>query len=193
MQFVTNQGRPHVLLKPAKWLGIGAVGLFALIGAGTVLGPAPAAKAPAVASSQPAPSAQPEASAEDTAAVTSDAAAAADAQDASASSKPSQASGGVDYLALKLASESQLDAKLTDSHGVRYQNVMTSLTILDGAAIVAFCGEENGKTPMGGYGGFQRFIASQSTAITEADMTVDDFDRAWRQFCGGAPGPKVWF
>jgi hypothetical protein len=117
------------------------------------------------------------------------------ASTSAASADPAvRADGGLDYLSLKEEAEAQLKAKLTDDHGVRYRNVQTRLSTLDGGGIVAFCGEENSRSPMGGYGGWRRFIASRSTATTEDGMTSDDFETAWGQFCsGGVVGPKVWF
>ena len=53
MQFVTKQDRPHILLRGAKWLGVGAVCLLALIGLGVVLRPAPATRAAPVQASVP--------------------------------------------------------------------------------------------------------------------------------------------
>ena len=114
--------------------------------------------------------------------------------DATTSTTTSSTSGGPDYLGLKIAAEGQLKGKLDDAHGVRYRNVQTYLSTLDGSGIVAFCGEENSRTALGGYGGFRRFIASQSTAVTEDVMAPDDFATAWQQFCSkGVPGPQVWF
>ena len=137
-------------------------------------------KPPPAAPKPPAPSPTETASDGTTSSTTSDAA--------------TQQGGGLDYLTLKTEAEEQLKAKLSDDHGVRYRNVETRLSTMSGGGIVAFCGEENSRSPLDGYGGFQRFIASRSAATTEADMNATDFQTAWDQFCtGGVEGPKVWF
>ena len=105
-----------------------------------------------------------------------------------------RADGGLDYLGMKAEAEEQLKAKLTDDHGLRYRDVHTRLSTLEGGGIVAFCGEVNSRTPLGGYGGFERFLASRSVAATESGMSPDDFAQAWGRFCtDGVEGPKVWF
>ncbi len=102
--------------------------------------------------------------------------------------------GGLDYLALKAEAEDKLGGVLNDDHGVRYRGVHTKLSTLEGGGIVAFCGEENSRTPLGGYGGFQRFVASRSVAVTESQMEPAEFAQAWNQFCENAvEGPHVWF
>ena len=114
---------------------------------------------------------------------------------ASASTDPDvQADGGLNYLSLKAEAEEKLAGVLTDDHGIRYRDVHTKLSTLDGGGIVAFCGEENSRSPMGGYGGFERFIASRSVATTESQMEPAEFAQAWSQFCESAvEGPQVWF
>ena len=105
-----------------------------------------------------------------------------------------RANGGLDYLSLKAEAEEKLDGVLTDDHGVRYRDVHTKLSTLGGGGIIAFCGEENSRTPLGGYAGFQRFIASRSVATTESQMEPAEFAQAWGQFCENAvEGPQVWF
>ncbi len=105
-----------------------------------------------------------------------------------------QPGGGLDYLSLKAKAEEKLRGILTDDHGVRYRDVHTKLSTLEGGGIVAFCGEENSRTPLGGYGGFQRFVASRSVAVTESQMEPAEFAQAWNQFCENAvEGPQVWF
>ena len=54
---------------------------------------------------------------------------------------------------MKAEAEEQLKAKLTDDHGLRYRGVHTRLSTLEGGGIVAFGGEVNSRTPIGGYGG----------------------------------------
>ncbi len=187
MQFVTNQTSPHIALRVAKWAGIGLIGLFAMLGVSSVIGQAPTEAPPIAKAAADTVSSAPIDPEE---VATSDAAAAADAFDAA--HQPQAGASSMDYLTLAVAAKAQLTSKLTDSQGVRFRGVRTELSTLDGAGIVAFCGEENSKTPLGGYAGFSRFIASQSTATTEADMTLADFDQAWQQFCTGVEGPKVW-
>ncbi len=110
-----------------------------------------------------------------------------------AADHPGNLSGGLDYLTMKAQAEEQLKAKLTDDHGLRYRDVHTKLSTLEGGGIVAFCGEVNSRTPLGGYGGYKRFLASRSVAATEDTMTADDFAQAWSRFCtDGVEGPKVW-
>ena len=105
-----------------------------------------------------------------------------------------RADGGLDYLGMKAEAEEQLSAKLTDDHGGRYRDVHTRLSTLEGGGIVAFCGEVNSRTPLGGYGGYKRFLASRSVAATEDTMTADDFAQAWSRFCtDGVEGPRVWY
>ena len=105
-----------------------------------------------------------------------------------------RADGGLDYLTMKAEAEEQLKAKLTDDHGLRYREVHTRLSTLKGGGIVAFCGQVNSRTPLGGYGGFERFLASRSVAVTESSMSSDDFAQAWSRFCtDGVEGPRVWF
>ena len=95
---------------------------------------------------------------------------------------------------LKAEAEEKLEGVLTDGHGVRYHNVDTKLFTLDGGGIVALCGEENSPTPLGGYGGFKRFIASRSVAGTESQMEPVESSEAWSRFCENAmEGPQVWF
>ncbi len=102
--------------------------------------------------------------------------------------------GGLDYLGLKEEAEEQLKAKLTDDQGLRYRDVHTKLSTLEGGGIVAFCGEVNSRTPLGGYGGYKRFLASRTVAATEDTMAAEDFAQAWSRFCtDGVEGPKVWF
>ena len=102
--------------------------------------------------------------------------------------------GALDYLGMKAEAEEKLRGVLTDDHGVRYRDVHTKLSTLEGGGIVAFCGEENSRTPLGGYGGFQRFIASRSVATVEGQMEPAEFAQAWSQFCDNAvEGPQVWF
>ena len=102
--------------------------------------------------------------------------------------------GGLDYLSLKTEAEEKLDGVLSDDHGVRYRDVHTKLATLEGGGIVAFCGEENSRSVLGGYGGFQRFIASRSVAVIEGQMEPAEFAQAWSQFCENAvEGPQVWF
>lgn len=106
----------------------------------------------------------------------------------------SRSGDGLDYLGMKVEAEEQLKAKLTDDHGVRFRDVHTRLSTLDGGGIIAFCGEVNSRTPLGGYGGFERFLASRSVAATESTMSADDFAQAWSRFCtDGIEGPKIWF
>lgn len=105
-----------------------------------------------------------------------------------------QANGGLDYLSLKAEAEEKLRGVLTDDQGLRVRDVHTKLSTLDGGGIIAFCGEENSRTPLGGYGGFQRFIASRSVATTESQIEPAEFAQAWSQFCENAmEGPQVWF
>ena len=95
---------------------------------------------------------------------------------------------------MNVEAENQLKSKLTDDYGIRYRDVHTRLSTLEGGGIVAFCGEVNNRTPLGGYGGYKRFLASRSVAATEDTMSVDDFAQAWSRFCtDGVEGPKVWF
>ncbi|MBP7722476.1 MAG: hypothetical protein KA155_08055 [Alphaproteobacteria bacterium] len=44
------------------------------------------------------------------------------------------------------------------------------------------CGEVNSKNSFGGFGGFQRFIAS-GDAIVFLEEEVSDFDNAWGMMC----------
>ena len=102
--------------------------------------------------------------------------------------------GGLDYLSLKAEAQEKLQGILTDDHGVRYRDVHTKLSTLEGGGIVAFCGEENSRSPLGGYDGFERFIASRSVATTESQMEPAEFSQTWSQFCENAvEGPQVWF
>ena len=102
--------------------------------------------------------------------------------------------GGLDFLAMKTEAEEKLRGILTDDQGVRYRDVYTRLSTLDGGGIVAFCGEENSRTPLGGYGGFQRFIASRSVATLESQLEPAEFAQACSEFCENAvEGPQVWF
>ena len=104
------------------------------------------------------------------------------------------ASSGLDYLTLKAESEGRLKAVLKDDHGVRFRNVQTRLSTMDGGGIVAFCGEMNAKNGFGAYAGYTRFIASRSVATIEGQMSASDFEQAWDRFCtDGVIGPKVWF
>ena len=112
----------------------------------------------------------------------------------SSATPPSSDTDGLDYLSLKAEAEEKLDGVLTDDHGVRYRDVHTKLSTLEDGGIVTFCGEENSRTPLGGYGGFQRFIASRSVATTQSQMEPAEFAQAWSQFCENAvEGPQVWF
>ena len=113
---------------------------------------------------------------------------------ASSSDPDVRSDGGLDYVRMKAEAEEQLKSKLTDDDGLRYRNVHTKLSTLEGGGIVAFCGEVNSRSPLGGYGGFRRFLASRSVAATEDTMPEDDFAQAWSRFCtDGVEGPKVWF
>lgn len=167
-----------LLRRAGLFAGIAVVGLLALAGLGAVLGPPPPVKAvapisvaPSAPNSPPAPN-PPVASAD----------------------PDVRADGGLDYLGMKAEAEEKLRAILTDNHGVQFRDVRTKLSTLDGGGIVAFCGEENSRTPLGGYGGFQRFIASRSVALTQAQASPLDFEQAWSQFCVNAvEGPQVWF
>ena len=101
---------------------------------------------------------------------------------------------GIDYLALKAEAEERLKALLKDDHGVRYNNVQTRLSTMDGAGVIAFCGEINARNGFGAYSGFQRFVAAPSVAATEEAMTYADFDKIWQRFCiDGVKGPQVWY
>ena len=76
---------------------------------------------------------------------------------------------------------------------MRYRDVHAKLSSLEGGGIVAFCGEENSRTALGGYGGYKRFVASRSVAATEDTMSADDFTQAWSRFCADSvDGPKIW-
>ena len=113
---------------------------------------------------------------------------------AMAADHPGNLSDGLDYLTMKAQAEEQLKAKLTDDHGLRYRDVHTKLSTLEGGGTVAFCGEVNSRTPVSGYGGWERFLASRSVAATESTMPADDFAQAWSRFCtNGVEGPRVWF
>ena len=175
-------------LKRALQVGaLGLGGLFALAMVGAVIRPPPSGvlgkpAAPSKPNSMPAAASSTSTSAPSSPPTTSNA-------------EPDvQAGGGLDYLFLKAEAEEKLRGVLTDDHGVRYRDVRTKLSTLEGGGIVAFCGEENSRTPLDGYGGFQRFVASRSVAVTESQMEPADFSQAWTQFCENAvEGPQVWF
>ena len=100
-----------------------------------------------------------------------------------------RADGGLDHLGFEGRGRGALEATLTDDHGLRCRNVQTRLSTLEGGGIVAFCGEVNSRTPLGGYGGYQCFIASRSVA-NESTMPADDFAQAWSLLHGRSRGTK---
>lgn len=58
-----------------------------------------------------------------------------------------------------------------------------------GGPAPVICGEVNSKNGFGGYGGFQRFIASgEKLAFLESDMaSTSEMDDAWKKMCVKAP------
>jgi hypothetical protein len=92
----------------------------------------------------------------------------------------------------ELRDESQAQIEARGLHGVRYSGVSTHITPMDDGVVVAFCGSLTFPLPDGAMSVPERFVASRSTAVTEADMTPSDFNTAWIMFCGGTEGPPVW-
>ncbi len=176
-----------------RWLGLGVLSIFALIGLASLvkiwIPVAPAATVQAqVAASAPAPDPTPDVAAVPT---NVDHPTIETASDPTAGAAASGAPG-LDLTANKEAAEEELKARLPEIDGVQYKDVKTNLSTTDGEQKVDFCGEVNSLNPMGVYIGFQRFISSRFDARVEQGMSPGEFDQAWQARCSGTEGPKVW-
>jgi hypothetical protein len=68
--------------------------------------------------------------------------------------------------------------RLKDPSSAEFRNVR--FNDADGTPVV--CGEVNSKNSYGGYGGFQRFVASSDVLVFLEDE-VSDFGRVWATMC----------
>ncbi len=103
----------------------------------------------------------------------------------SASSSPSKASSSKsDYSSPSKqddwiwASQNGIKNRLKDPGSAKFKD--SFFVLWKGTPVV--CGYVNSKNAMGGYGGFQRFIAS-GDVIAYLEEQVVDFNNVWREIC----------
>ncbi len=79
------------------------------------------------------------------------------------------------------AAEMQLRVKATlkDPSSAQFRNVRT----YHGSGAPVVCGEVNSKNGFGGYGGFQRFVASGPVIAVEEQMPAGEMNKTWPQLC----------
>lgn len=88
----------------------------------------------------------------------------------------------INEAVLQTMGEQAVKQLLKDPDSAKFRNVRVQA---HPGAPSMLCGEVNAKTPMGGYGGFIRFISAGATALTvlELDDNDRDFHRYWARFC----------
>ncbi|WP_157096595.1 hypothetical protein [Tsuneonella dongtanensis] len=82
-------------------------------------------------------------------------------------------------------SQEGIKAKLRDPDSAEFRDSR----FYSGGSAPVVCGEVNSKNGFGGYGGYQRFIASgEKLAFLESEMTSSsEMDDAWKKMCVKAP------
>ena len=77
-----------------------------------------------------------------------------------------------------LTSQDGVRSKLKDPGSAKFKD--SFFVVWKNTPVV--CGSVNSKNSMGGYGGFQRFVAS-GTSIAYLEEEVADFANVWREMC----------
>jgi len=77
------------------------------------------------------------------------------------------------------AGKDSVRAKLKDGGSAEFRNVFFSQK----GGVPVSCGEVNSKNSFGAFGGFQRYIATNSPATTYIEEQVQGFEKSWQQFC----------
>ena len=81
---------------------------------------------------------------------------------------------------------------LKDPDSARYKDVIGYTFTTDaGQTLYIFCGQVNAKNGLGGYMGYERFIATPKGGAVESG--AGDFDSGWNQHCTGTPRPVTVF
>ena len=78
------------------------------------------------------------------------------------------------------AGREAVKAKLKDSGSAKFQHLYVNRGKDN---IPVTCGQVNSKNSFGAYGGWQRFISAGKPELTFLEEQVDDFHKAWNQFC----------
>lgn len=87
-------------------------------------------------------------------------------------------------------SQEGIKAKLRDPDSAHFRDTR----FYSGGAAPVVCGEVNSKNGFGGYGGFQRFIASgEKLAFLESEMASSgEMDDAWKKLCVKGPNDEAF-
>ena len=86
----------------------------------------------------------------------------------------------------QMRSRETMDHSLKDGDSAKYEGVRAYRFSAGGAVGYAFCGNVNAKNSFGGYGGFERFIATPGIVKLESQTT--SFAKDWAEYC--APGSE---
>lgn len=77
------------------------------------------------------------------------------------------------------AGQESVRHKLKDGDSARFREAFFSLR----SGVPVSCGEVNAKNSFGGYGGWQRYIATADVKLTYLEEQVSDFPLAWSKLC----------
>lgn len=76
--------------------------------------------------------------------------------------------------------QDRVKSKLKDPDSAQFRNAFYSEAI----GVPVTCGEVNSKNSLGGYVGFQRFIAGGDLLFLETQMAAGEMDKSWKLICG---------
>jgi predicted amidohydrolase len=92
---------------------------------------------------------------------------------------PSSAPRPIDKARAIEAGQAVARASVGDPESAKFRFSFISRTW----SVLTTCGEINYRTPTGGYGGFQRFVASGPVAQLEEQMSGEQFRQLWSVMC----------
>ena len=91
-----------------------------------------------------------------------------------------------------IKSKEGIKKRLKDPDSAKFRDVR----FYSGSPVPVVCGQVNAKNALGGYSGFERFIASgenESIAFLASDIEAgDSIDNAWKKLCIKAPRDEAY-
>jgi hypothetical protein len=169
------------MTRAAKWIALGLVGVFAIVGIASMV---PTVKLAAAASRRAPPPARPSAVAP-APPPTGKQDAHSDAYNAILKFEEDERV----QSSLSLA-RSNLQEVLKDPEDARYQNVFSYPAKIGNANWYVYCGQINPKNGYGGYVGYQRFIAGPWGV--EFESKSPNFEQLAWKWCGVGGAPAHW-
>ena len=83
--------------------------------------------------------------------------------------------------AFEVPAQAKMKESLRDPDSVKYKDVHAYRLVAGGESGYIFCGRVNAKNGFGGYGGYERFVASGGMIGLESQ--ISDFGNVWNKLC----------